>query len=219
MIGAILFTTIVFLPALSQGPLGYDATAAGLVMAPRGLGTMATMLAVRWLIDRIDHRILLLAGLLLTAIALEAMARVPAAAAGPWLAAASAAQGIGVGLLFTPLSSLAFSTLPAELRTDAAGVYNLMRQLGCATGVAAMTGVWQVLFGAELAPLSGQVADTSAAPELLEAVRFAAYAASFRLLAATTALLIPGVLLFHIVPPDRDLDGAAPRARRPLPSR
>ena len=106
LIGAILFTTIVFLPALSQGPLNYDATAAGFVMAPRGLGTMATMLAVRWLIDRIDHRILLLTGLLLTAIALEAMAVVPAAAAGPSLAAAAMVQGIGVGLLFTPLSRI-----------------------------------------------------------------------------------------------------------------
>jgi DHA2 family multidrug resistance protein len=218
MVGAILFPTIVFLPGLSQGPLSYDATAAGLVMAPRGLGTMVTMLAVRWLIDRIDHRILLFVGFGLTAIALEAMARVPVAGAGPWLAAASAAQGVGVGLLFTPLSFLAYSTLPAELRTDAAGVYNLMRQFGCATGVAAATTVWQVLFLAGLAPLSGHAADASAASELVEAARFAAYAASFRLLAATTALLIPGVLLFRIVPPDRDLDGAAPRARRPLPS-
>jgi DHA2 family multidrug resistance protein len=218
MIGAILFSTIVFIPALSQGPLGYDATTAGLIMAPRGLGTMATMLAVRWLIDRIDHRILLFVGLVLTAIALEAMARVPAVAAGPWLAAASAAQGIGVGLVFTPLSMLAFSTLPVEPRTDAAGVYNLMRQLGCAIGVAAMTAVWQVLVYKWLAPLPGRAADTAAARELLEAGRFAAYAASFRVLAATALLLIPGLLLFRITPSDRDLDGAARRSGRPLPS-
>jgi DHA2 family multidrug resistance protein len=207
MIGAILFTTIVFLPALCQGPLGDDATTAGLVMAPRGFGTMATMLAVRWLIDRIDHRILLFLGLVLTAIALEAMATVPAAAAGPWLTAASAAQGIGVGLLFTPLSSLAFSTLPAELRTDAAGVYNLMRQLGCATGVAVMTAIWQALFSLGFAPWSGLGAGASAAPEPLEAAQLFAYAASFRLLAATTVLLIPGVLLFRIVSPTQDFDG------------
>jgi len=46
MIGALLFTTIVFVPALSEGPLGWDATQAGLALAPRGVGTMATMLAV-----------------------------------------------------------------------------------------------------------------------------------------------------------------------------
>ena len=74
-----------------------------------------------------------------------------------------------------------------------------------------MTAVWQVLFQAGLAPLPGPAAETSAAPELLEAARFAAYAASFRLLAAMTVLLIPGLLLFRIVPPDRAFNGPAPR--------
>jgi len=50
LIGALLFTTIVFLPALSEGPLGYDATRAGLALSPRGIGTMATMLAIHYLI-------------------------------------------------------------------------------------------------------------------------------------------------------------------------
>jgi MFS transporter, DHA2 family, multidrug resistance protein len=59
MVGALLFTTIVFLPALSEGPLGYDATQAGLALSPRGVGTMLTMLAVGYLIDRIDHRALI----------------------------------------------------------------------------------------------------------------------------------------------------------------
>jgi MFS transporter, DHA2 family, multidrug resistance protein len=211
MVGAILFTTIVFLPALCQGPLGYDATDAGLIIAPRGLGTMATMLAVRWLIDRIDHRALLFTGLMLTAIALEAAAQVPPAAAGPWLATASAAQGIGVGLLFTPLSTLAFSTLGAELRTDAAGVYNLLRQLGCATGVAAMTAVWQVFFRAGLAALPGWAAGAAVAPQLLDGTRSASYAACFRLLAAVTALLIPGIFLFRVVRLDGTPEDPAPR--------
>jgi hypothetical protein len=43
-----------------------------------------------------------------------------------------------MGLLLTRLSTLAFSSLATELRTDAAGIYSLLRQLGCATGVAAM---------------------------------------------------------------------------------
>jgi MFS transporter, DHA2 family, multidrug resistance protein len=211
MIGAVLFTTIVFLPALSQGPLGYDATDAGFIMAPRGLGTMATMLAVRWLIDRIDHRTLLLAGLALTAISLEAIAQVSPAASGLWLATASLAQGIGVGLLFTPLSTLAFSTLGADLRTDAAGMYNLLRQLGCATGVAAMTAVLQVLFHARLAALPDWAAGAAAAPHLLEEARLASYAASFGILAAVTALLIPGVFLFRTMRRDGNREDAGPR--------
>jgi DHA2 family multidrug resistance protein len=196
MIGAVLFTTIVFLPALSQGPLGFDATAAGFILAPRGLGTMATMLAVRWLIDRIDHRILLFLGLLLTAAALEAMAQAPPDAAGLWLATASAAQGIGVGLVFTPLSSFAFSTVAAELRTDAAGLYNLLRQLGCAVGVAAMTALWQALLHARTTASSSLIG-RAVAPHTLDAARIAAYAACFQVLAAVSVLLMPGILLFR----------------------
>ena len=143
MVGALVFTTIVFLPALSEGPLGYDATQAGLIISPRGIGTMATMLAVGYLIDRIDHRALLVAGMVITAGAFELISQMPLYGGEIWLAGASAIQGIGVGLLFTPLSTLAFSSLAAELRTDAAGVYSLLRQLGCATGVAAMTALVQ----------------------------------------------------------------------------
>jgi hypothetical protein len=55
----------------------------------------------------------------------------------------------------------------------------------------------------------GGAADTADPSSLIEAARFAAYAASFRLLAVTTALLVPGVLLFRILPPDPDPDGPA----------
>ena len=138
-----MFTTIVFLPALSEGPLGYDATRAGLTISPRGIGTMATMLAVGYLIDKIDHRVLLVTGMMITAGAFELISQMPPTGGEIWLAGASAIQGVGVGLLFTPLSTLAFSSLAADLRTDAAGVYSLLRQLGCATGVAAMTALLQ----------------------------------------------------------------------------
>jgi len=91
---------------------------------------MATMLAVGYLIDKIDHRAFLITGMVITATAFELIARTPPQGGEIWLAAASAIQGIGVGLLFTPLSTLAYSSLGAELRTDAAGVYSLLRQLG-----------------------------------------------------------------------------------------
>ena len=143
MVGALLFTTIVFLPSLSQGPLGYDATQAGLAISPAGIGTMAMMLVVGYLIDKIDLRALLVTGMLITAASFELLAHMPFHGNAIWLGGASAIQGIGVGLLFTPLSTLAFSTLAAELRTDAAGLYCLLRQLGCATGVAVMTAVLQ----------------------------------------------------------------------------
>ncbi|HXC91673.1 MAG TPA: DHA2 family efflux MFS transporter permease subunit [Stellaceae bacterium] len=197
LVGAVLFTTIVFVPALGEGPLAWNATQAGLAISPRGIGTMAMMLGVRHVIDRVDHRILLGLGLAITAGALGFMAHVPAEAGGTWLAAASAAQGVGVGLLFTPLSALAFSTLAADERTDGAGVYNLARQLGCATGVAAMTAVLQARMHirlGELLRLAGRPG--LSAVGMHQAASFGAYTDCFRVLALIALAMLPGVLLF-----------------------
>jgi DHA2 family multidrug resistance protein len=202
MVGALLFTTIVFLPALGEGPLGYDATRAGLAISPRGIGTMATMLAVRYLIDRIDHRALLLAGLAISAASFELISCVPPDDGAVWLAGASAIQGVGVGLLFTPLSTLAFSSLAADLRTDAAGVYSLLRQLGCATGVAAMTALLQARIQASIIPIADQGAPGARSPShLLDLATFGAYTGCFRTMAIITAVVIPGVFLFRVLRP------------------
>ena len=210
MVGALLFTTIVFLPALSEGPLGYDATQAGLTISPRGIATMATMLAVGYLIDRIDHRVLLATGMIVTAGALELMSHVPANSGQLWLATASAIQGVGVGLLFTPLSALAFSSLAAELRTDAAGVYSLLRQLGCATGIATMTAVLQARIHTNVMAISSQggPAGSSSSP-LLDAATLGAYASCFRSMAIITAIIIPGIFLFRILRPGTIVPTAA----------
>jgi MFS transporter, DHA2 family, multidrug resistance protein len=198
MIGAVLFTTIVFVPALCEGPFGWDATQAGLAIAPRGVGTMATMLAVRYVIDRIDHRILIAIGLSVTGAALELMSRVPLQGGESWLAATSAIQGIGVGIVFTPLATLAFSTLGPELRTDAAGVYSLSRQLGCAAGVAAMTAILQTRIDGELRSLvqHGATFGAGSLPVLKDAT-FIAYTGCFRALAVAALAMIPAVLLFR----------------------
>ena len=202
MVGALVFTTIVFLPSLSEGPLGYDATRAGLTISPRGIGTMATMLAVSYLIDKIDHRALLVTGMLITAGAFELISRMPPNGGEIWLAGASAIQGVGVGLLFTPLSTLAFSSLAADLRTDAAGVYSLLRQLGCATGVAAMTALLQARIQASIIPIADQGAAGVRSPShLLDLATFGAYTGCFRTMAVITAVVIPGIFLFRVLRP------------------
>jgi DHA2 family multidrug resistance protein len=210
LVAALLFTTIVFLPALSEGPLGYDATQAGLALSPRGFATMTTMMAVRYLIDRVDHRALLGIGIVITAGALVLMARVPADGGGLWLAAASAIQGIGVGFLFTPLSTLAFSNLGAELRTDAAGVYSLLRQLGCATGVAVMTAVLQArIHGHFLLGFNALAAGTPSPSEAANYGVFTAYTGCFQTMAIITALTLPGILLFRVLRPEAAAPSAA----------
>jgi DHA2 family multidrug resistance protein len=210
MVGALVFTTIVFLPALSEGPLGHHATWAGLTISPRGVGTMATMLAVGYLIDKIDHRALLVMGMVITAAAFELISRMPLQGGEIWLAVASAIQGVGVGLLFTPLSTLAYSSLGAELRTDAAGVYSLLRQLGCATGVAAMTALLQAKIQANFAGMTNYgVGLDPMSSNLLDAATFGAYASCFRLLAIVTTVIIPVIFLFRVARPDPAITSVA----------
>jgi MFS transporter, DHA2 family, multidrug resistance protein len=204
VVGALVFTTIVFLPALSEGPLGYDATWAGLAISPRGLGTMATMLAVGYLIDKIDHRALLVTGMVITAAAFELISQMPPQRGEIWLAGASIVQGVGVGLLFTPLSTLAYSSLDAELRTDAAGVYSLLRQLGCATGVTLMTALLQARMQANFAAIGHMAANSGGPPpQLLETATLGAYTGCFRVMAVVTIVIIPGVFLFRVARPNR----------------
>jgi DHA2 family multidrug resistance protein len=203
IIGALLTTTIVLLPALGEGPLGFDATLAGLTVSPRGASTLLTILAVSRVIDRVDLRILLASGLVITAAAFELMSVPPATREAVWLGAVSALQGFGVGLLFTPLSTLAFATVPDRLRTDGTGVYNLLRQLGGAAGVALMAAVLQLRLQAHV------VARSDPRPPLSNAAVFSAYADCFRIMAAATIAVAPGVFLFRVVRQDTPLRKAA----------
>jgi DHA2 family multidrug resistance protein len=116
---------------------------------------------------------------------------------------ASAIQGVGVGLMFTPLSTLAFSSLADELRTDAAGAYSLLRQLGCATGVAAMTALLQAKIQTNYAAIADQPALGAVSPShLLDQATLGAYTDCFRIMAIITMFTIPGVFLFRVLRPD-----------------
>lgn len=197
MIGALVYTTMVFLPALSEGPLGTGAWLAGLILSPRGITTMAMMLSMSWLIDRADHRLMLAIGLVLGTAALAVMSRVSAPG---WLAAASGLQGLGVGLMFTPLSVRAFATLARPLRADAAGLYSVLRQLGGATGIAVMTMVLHQRLALHLIPFAGSEGNAPIA----SAAALLAYGDCFRALAITTLCLMPALVLFRPLTPQAE---------------
>jgi DHA2 family multidrug resistance protein len=196
MTSGLLFVTIVFIPALGEGPLGYRATLAGFTIVPRAVLMMLMMLSMGQLIGKIDRRILLACGWVLMAAGLAILANIHPAQGIAWIVTGSTIQAIGAGMLFTPLSTFAYSTLPAELRTDAAGVYSLLRQLGFATGVAVMTPILQLIIQARLAASGGALA-AAASPELVAAATLGAYARCFGLMAIAAVAVLPGVLVFR----------------------
>ena len=135
VVGMILYTTLALLPPMLQDLLNYPVLAAGTVLASRGVGTLCSMLAVGRLSGKVDSRLLILLGLLLTAGSLWQMTDYNTEM-GQWpVFWAGLLQGVGLGFIFVPLSTLAFATLPAASRTEAAGVFSLVRNLGGSVGI------------------------------------------------------------------------------------
>jgi DHA2 family multidrug resistance protein len=195
MLSALLFVAVVFLPLMAQGPLGYPATVAGALIVPRAILLAATMVAVGQVIGKIDHRILLAAGWVLMASGLAILSTVRPEQSVESILVGSMVQALGAGMLYTPHSTLAFVSLPSERRTDAAGLYSLLRQLGYASGVAVMTAVLQLRLSANHAA----VADADGQARVL--AELAAYRDCFRIMAVICLAILPGIFLFR--PPPR----------------
>jgi DHA2 family multidrug resistance protein len=138
-VGMVLLATSALLPPYLQTLGGYTVMETGLLMAPRGLGTMVTMLIVGRLAMRLDPRRIMLVGAMTLAWSmLEMSSWTPQidAATQSWT---SFIQGMGMGMIFVPSNLYGFSTLPQHLRTDGASAMNLLRNVGSAAGVSLTT--------------------------------------------------------------------------------
>jgi DHA2 family multidrug resistance protein len=136
VIGMILFSVRALLATMLQGLMDYPAQLAGLVMAPSGIGTMAAMLVVGRLVGRVDTRLLLAAGFGITAFSLWQMIHYDLTLTQWQIIWPGVIQGVGLGLVFVPLSAAAFATLPAEMRADGTAIFSLLRNIGSAIGIA-----------------------------------------------------------------------------------
>lgn len=138
LIGILLFSGLALLPPMMENLLGYPVVTTGVVSMPRGLGSFAAMFLVGQLVGRIDVRLILLTGLCLSAIAVWQMSHFSLQMGSMPIITSGLLQGFGTGLLFVPLSTVAFATLPQHLRTEAAGFYTLIRNIGSSIGISIM---------------------------------------------------------------------------------
>jgi MFS transporter, DHA2 family, multidrug resistance protein len=139
IVGIILLATMALLPPMLQTLMGYPVITTGLVLAPRGVGTMIAMLVVGRLVNRIDARLLILTGLLLTVLSLWEMTGFAPEIATWDLARTGVIQGLGLGFIFVPLSTVTFATLAPSLRTEATALYSLVRNIGSSVGISVVT--------------------------------------------------------------------------------
>ena len=134
----LLYTGITLLPLMMQGILGYPVMLSGLVSVPRGVTMLATLLVIGRLDAVVDRRLLVAAGLFFCVVGFWQMTRFDLAMTSGDLVKATLLQGIGQGIIFVPLATLAFATVSPALRADASAISNLMRNLGGSIGIAIM---------------------------------------------------------------------------------
>ena len=139
IIGIILLASLALLPPMLSKIFGYPTITTGMVMAPRGVGTMISMIMVGRLVQKVDARLLVSVGLILTAASLHYMTQfTPQMDSGPviWT---GVLQGLGLGLVFVPLSTIAFATIDPAYRADATSLFSLVRNIGSSIGISMVT--------------------------------------------------------------------------------
>ena len=139
LLGLGMFGTIVVQPILLERLLNYPILTTGMVMAPRGIATAFSMLIVGRLVGRTDARALVGAGMLISAAGSHFMTRYSLGIDAFWIIWPAMLQGLGMGLIFVPLSTIAYATLPRARMAEAAGLYSLVRTMGSAVGISIVT--------------------------------------------------------------------------------
>jgi DHA2 family multidrug resistance protein len=135
MIGVLLLSTLALLPPFLQHLLDYPVLTTGYVLAPRGFGTIIAMMINGRLVGKVSSRLLIIVGLSITAYSLHEMSQFNLDVSGETVAWTGFLQGLGLGFVFVPLSSLTFATLAQRYRTEGTSIFNLMRNIGSSIGV------------------------------------------------------------------------------------
>jgi DHA2 family multidrug resistance protein len=139
VVGFVLYGSLVLLPIWLQTLLGYPSLQAGIALAPRGLGSMVGMPLVGALLSKVDPRKMLGAGLLVGAFTLFKFSRLNLEA-GYWdFFWPQFIQGIGLGMLFVPLTTITMGRISQQAMGNATSLFNLLRNIGGSIGIAMVT--------------------------------------------------------------------------------
>jgi DHA2 family multidrug resistance protein len=133
--GMVLLASSALLAPFLQNLAGYPVETAGLVMAPRGFGTAAAMILSGKFGSRVDLRKFMVVGVIVLAGSLYEMSRWTPDISPESMVLTLVLQGFGMGMIFNPLSVVAYATLPAQFRADAAALLSLFRNIGAAIGI------------------------------------------------------------------------------------
>ena len=139
MVGTFMVSSLALMTPWLQVLSHYPVETAGLIMAPRGFGSLVTTMLTGRLASRLDARLLVGIGLLMLSYTYWLMTHWTPDVSEREIIIAIVIQGAAMGLLFTPLQVLAFVTLEPAMRTEGASLFSLLRNLGAAIGVSVAT--------------------------------------------------------------------------------
>jgi len=205
------------LPLMVQSLFGHDTTGAGLLMAPRGIATMLSMTLVGKISERVDSRLLLALGMILIGGAQWMMTGFSLEMDSQPIIVTGLIQGFGLGFVMMPLNLLAFATIPPKLRTTAASVWSLSRNIGGSITISLFSALLAHNLQVAHSDLAGELSvtrfpilqggfaelvgmNTSTALQFLDAeinrqAMMISYLDDFLLLAAATFILLPFILV------------------------
>jgi len=139
MYGFSLYGVTALLPLYLQTVMGYSALDSGLAVSPRGLGSLVAMMIVGVLVNFVDGRILLALGIAGFAYSTALLSHINLSISMWSVAGPNFFNGFAGGFIFVPLTTMTMSMLRKREIGNAAGVYNLMRNIGGSVGIATVT--------------------------------------------------------------------------------
>lgn len=139
VIGVVMFASMALLPPMLQNLFGWPVIDTGVVLAVRGIGILASMWFAGQMLGRIDARWMVGSGLLIAALSLWQMSHWSLEMGMQPVIISGVVQGLGMGLIFIPLNTMAFATIPPQYRTDGSSLLNLLRSIGASVGISTVT--------------------------------------------------------------------------------
>ena len=230
VVGIILLASLALITPYLQNLMNYPVVTAGLVLAPRGIGTMVAMMIVGRFINKVDSRLTLALGLVLTAAVLWEMTGFTPDVSQATLIRTGVLQGMGLGFMFVPLSTITFATLPPQYRTQGTALYSLMRNIGSSIGISMviflLTRNTQILHAeiagnvtpfndalhkfnvAQISNLATVTGRSALNAEVTRQANIIAYANDFKLMMLVSLAALPFILLLHPAKPHAGAEAA-----------
>ena len=138
VMGFVLYSTIAMLPLFLQTLMGYSALTSGLTITPRGFGAFLSNLVVGRIIGFVDTRFLIAIGLTVLGLSGLMFSHLNLDIAMPNVVWPNILNGVGAALVFASLATTTMGRLKNEQMGNAAGIFNLMRNIGGSVGIAAV---------------------------------------------------------------------------------